>query len=170
MKPSKIEKVFFNILLKSVCNFRPRWGTAIQYFFFKKWGMKFRGKPNYISSKVWFDGTNYSLIEIGEQVTISSYIRVLTHDWALHTVLKAFNVPQNKPVGIIKGVKIGDFSFIGTGSILMPGCEIGKGCIIAGGTVVRGKVPDFSIYGGSPGVIIGNTKDYINKKLNIQIE
>ena len=166
MKPNKIEKIICFTLVKLVCNFKPRWATNIQFKFFKKWGMKFNGKPNYISSKIWFDGTDYSLIEIGDQVTMSSYIRVLTHDWALHTVGKAFQIPQTKPIGLIKGVKIGDFTFVGTGTILMPGCEIGKGCIIAAGTVVRGKVPDFSIYAGSPGEIIGDSKKYLIKKLD----
>ena len=125
--------------------------------------MKFNGKPNYISSKIWFDGTDYSIISIGKGVTMSSYIRVLTHDWALHTIAKAFDIPQDKPLGRIKGVTIEDYAFIGTGTILMPGCHIGKGAIIAAGTVVRGTVPDFSIYGGSPGVIIGNSKEYLKK-------
>ena len=170
MKPSKIEKVIFYISLKIVSNFRPGWGTKIQYYFFKKWGMKFNGKPNYLSSKIWFDGTDYTLISIGKEVTMSSFIRVLTHDWSLNTVAKAFHISQDSPIGKIKGVKIGDFTFVGTGSILMPGCEIGKCCIIAAGTVVRGNIPDYSIYGGSPGVIIGNTKDYINKNLNLSIQ
>ncbi|MCJ8319674.1 MAG: acyltransferase [Colwellia sp.] len=162
-KPNKIEKVICFSSAKLVCFIKPRWSTEILYFFFKRWGMKFNGKPNYISSKIWFDGTDYSLISIGKEVTMSSYIRVLTHDWALHTVAKAFNIDQQKPLGRIQGVKIGDYSFIGTGTILMPGCEIGKGCIVAAGTVVRGKVPDFSIYAGSPGNIIGNSKEYLGK-------
>ena len=94
---------------------------------------------------------------------MSSYIRVLTHDWALHTVAKAFDVPQDKPIGRIKGVTIEDYAFVGTGTILMPGCHIGKGSIIAAGTVVRGKVPDYSIYAGSPGKIIGDSREYLGK-------
>lgn len=166
MKPGKIEKIICFVLVKLVSSFKPRWGTNIQFYFFKRWGMKFNGKPNYISSKIWFDGTDYSIIEIGHEVTMSSYIRVLTHDWALHTVAKAFDIPQDKPIGVIKGVKIGDYSFIGTGTVLMPGCEIGKGCIIAAGSVVRGRIPDFTIYGGSPGEIMGSSKEYLVKKLN----
>ena len=166
MKPSKIEKIFFFIVVKSIYNFKPKWATKIQYFFYKRWGMKFIGTPNYISAKVWFDGTDYSIIEIGNQVTISNDVTILTHDWALHTIAKAFELKQDVPIGILKGIKIGDYSFIGLGSILMPGCEIGKGCIIAAGSIVRGKVPDFSIYGGSPGEIIGNSKEYLIKKLN----
>ena len=166
MKPSKIEKIICFLAVKAVANFKPRLATKIQFFYFKRWGMKFRDKPNYISSKIWFDGTDYSLISIGKEVTMSSYIRVLTHDWSLHTVAKAFSIPQQKPIGIIKGVEIGDYSFIGTGTIIMPGSKIGKGCIIGAGTVVRGEIPDFSIYIGSPGVIIGDSRKYLKSKLN----
>lgn len=165
----KLEKILCFSLVKLVCNFKPRWATKIQLYFYRRWGMKLNGTPNYISSKIWFDGTDYSLIEIGHEVTMSSYIRVLTHDWALHTVAKAFDIPQEKPLGRIRGVSIGDYSFIGTGTILMPGCKIGKGCIIAAGTVVRGNVPDFSIYAGSPGKVIGCSKSYLEKKINIKL-
>lgn len=162
-KPGKFEKMICFTSVKLVANFKPRYATNILYYFFKKWGMQFNGRPNYISSKIWFDGTDYSLISIGKEVTMSSYIRVLTHDWALHTVAKAFDIKQDKPIGRIKGVKIGDYSFVGTGTILMPGCEIGKGCIIAAGTVVRGKIEDYSIYAGSPGQVIGDSREYLKK-------
>lgn len=166
----KFEKIVCFTSVRAVASFRPRWATNILLYFFERWGMRFTGRPNYISSKTWFDGTDYSLITIGNQVTISSYIRILTHDWALHTVAKAFNLHQDKPIGRIKPVTIGDYSFIGTGSILMPGCEIGKGCIIAAGTVVRGRVPDFSIYAGSPGQVIGSSKEYLIKNTGADLK
>ena len=162
MKFKSIEKIICYVLVSLVSNFRARWATNILYFFLKRWGVKFNGKPNYLSSKIWFDGTDYSIISIGKEVTMSSYIRVLTHDWALHTVAKAFDIPQDKPIGRIKGVTIEDYAFVGTGTILMPGCHIGKGSIIAAGTVVRGKVPEFSIYAGSPGKIIGDSREYLS--------
>lgn len=165
MKPKKIEKIICFSLVKLVCNFKPRWATNIQVYFFRKWGMRFNASPNYISSKVWMDGTDYSLILIGKEVTISSYVRVLTHDWSLHTVAKALNITQKSPLGSIKGIEIGDYSFIGTGSIIMPGAKIGKGCIIGSGTVVRGNIPDYSICIGSPCVVTGSVKEYIAKKL-----
>lgn len=162
-RPAKIEKALCFTLAKLAAPIRPRWATSLQIFFYRRWGMRFTGTPNYISSKIWFDGTDYSLIRIGDQVTMSSYIRVLTHDWALHTVAKAFEIDQPKPLGRIRGVEVGDFSFIGTGSILMPGCRIGRACIIGAGTVVRGDVPDFSIYAGSPGQVIGDVREYVSR-------
>lgn len=165
----KVEKIFCFLVVKLVCNFKPRMATNVLVYFFKRWGMRFNAEPNYISSKTWFDGTDYSLISIGKDVTISSYVRVLTHDWSLHTVAKALDIPQSseKPSGIINGVDVGDYSFIGTGTIIMPGAKIGKGCIIGAGTVVRGEVPDFSIFIGSPGKVVGRSDDYLRKKLDI---
>jgi len=163
-KPGKIEKAYTFLLIKMIGNFSPRRATNIQYKFFKKYGMKFNGKPNYISSKIWFDGTDYSLISIGKEVTMSSYIRVLTHDWSPHTIAKAFDIPQEKPLGILSTIEIGDYSFVGTGTILMPGCKIGKACIIGAGTVVRGDIPDYSIYIGSPGKIVGDSRKYLKSK------
>lgn len=162
-QPTKISKIFCFLIKNVLPIFSPRLSTRFQIWFFKRWGMNFTGKPNYISSKIWFDGTDYSLITIGKDATLSSYIRVLTHDWSLHTVAKAFDIEQNKTFGIIKPVSIGDYSFIGTGSILMPGCKIGKGCIIGAGTVVRGSVPDYSIYIGSPGKVIGDSREYLKR-------
>jgi serine acetyltransferase len=42
-------------------------------------------------------------------------------------------------------VKIGAYSFLGAGSIVLPGVTIGKGCLIAAGTIVGKDVPDFSV-------------------------
>jgi len=164
--PNKIEKIICFSLAGLLAYYKPRLATNTLYYFFKRWGMNFSGKPNYISTKIWFDGTDYSLITIGKEVTMSSFVRVLTHDWALHTVAKAFDIKQDKPLGKIKGVIIGDYSFIGTGTILMPGCIIGKACIIGAGSIVRGKVEDYSIYVGSPGKVIGDTREYLKKNIN----
>lgn len=161
----KLEKLFFLGLARLLTRYRAGLATKVQYRFYSRWGMKFAGAPNYISPFVQFDGTDYGLIELGRGVTLSSYIRVLTHDWSLHTISKAFGVHSDKPLGRIAGIRIGDYSFVGTGSILMPGCEIGRGCIIGAGTVVRGRVPDFSIYIGSPGAVVGNTQDLLEKHL-----
>lgn len=164
-KPHKLEKAFCFLSARLLANIKPRWATSILFFYFKKWGVKFNGQPNYISSKTWFDGTSYDLISIGKDVTISSYVRILTHDWSLHTIAKALNIQQDKPLGVIRAVEIGDYSFIGTGTVLMPGCKIGKACIIGAGTVVRGSIPDFSIYIGSPGKVIGSSKEYLIKHI-----
>jgi acetyltransferase-like isoleucine patch superfamily enzyme len=144
---------------------KPGLATRASVFFCGRLGMRFHGTPNYLSARINFDGTDYSLIEICQGVTISSYVRVLTHDWSLNTIVQSMGVSPERPIGRLSGVFIGEYSFIGTGSVIMPGERIGRGCLIGAGTVVRGEVPDYSIMIGSPGVIVGDTRDFAARQL-----
>ena len=56
-----------------------------------------------------------------------------------------------KPAEVI----IGDDVMINARTIIMPGTKIGKGVVIAAGSVVRGKIPDYSIIMGNPAKVIG---------------
>jgi len=161
----KADKIIGLMAIRFAPIIRPGMATVAAMHFYGKWGMKFVGKPNYLSARINFDGTDYSLIEIHEGVTISSYVRVLTHDWSLYTIAKSVDHFSPEPIGKIKGVSIGAYSFVGTGSIIMPGAAIGRGCLIGAGTVVRGNVPDYSIVIGSPGKVIGDTREHIEKQL-----
>lgn len=156
----KLDRAYGMASIKLAPIIRPGFATKMALKHYGRWGMKFVGTPNYLSARINFDGTDYSLIEIHEGVTISSYVRVLTHDWSLYTIAKAFGHFADKPIGKIHGVSIGPYSFVGTGSIIMPGTRIGRGCLIGSGTVVRGKIPDYSIVIGSPGQIIGDTRSF----------
>ncbi len=160
----KFEKAFVFLMIKIVGALKPGLGTKLSIHFYGRWGMKFSGTPNYMSSKSWYDGSDYSRIEIGEGVTISSYVSILTHDWALHTVGKALGHYTEAPLGQHKSVVLEDFCFIGRGSIIMPGAHVGKGSIIGAGAVVRGKIPEYSIAIGNPSKIIGSSKKYFYKK------
>lgn len=48
------------------------------------------------------------------------------------------------------GIVVGDDVWIGANCVLLDGADVGRGCVIAAGTVVRGKLEDFGIYGGNP--------------------
>ena len=162
--PSKFEKIVAFSLIKAATYYKPRLSTQVAIKFYRRWGMRIEGDPNYISSKVWFDGTDYSLITLGEGCTISSYIRFLTHDWSPNTVMKGMGYKLSDPVGRTLPVSIGNYCFIGTGSIIMPGSDIGECSIVGAGTVVRGKIKPYSIVVGSPCEVIGDTREYISKK------
>lgn len=130
---------------------------------YRRWGMKMKEWPNYVSGSCDVDGTDYSAIYLGRGVTISSYTRLLTHDWSPHTIGKQLGVFTDAPLGRFGGIHIDDYSFVGTNSVVMPGTRIGKGCIIAAGSVVRGNVPDYSLVMGSPGKIAGDTRELMAK-------
>lgn len=159
----KIKKIFYFCLIRIVGKFNPALSTKISYKFYHSCGMLFRGIPNYISSSVYFDGGNYSMIELGEGVTISSEVSFLTHDWALNTVIKSMAINYAGILGRHGKIFVGRNSFIGRGSIILPGANIGEGVIIGAGSVIRGNIPDFSIVIGNPAQVIGDTREYIKK-------
>ena len=96
------------------------------------------------------------LITVGNNVTISSGVKFITHD---NSIIK-FCVNATDLVGKIK---IGNNCFVGMNSILLPGVEIGDNSIVAAGSVVTKKFPDGVIIGGNPAKIIGNVNDFVEK-------
>lgn len=144
---------------------KPGLVTRLYAWFLRSEGANVEADPNYLSAKIWFDGTDYSLISLGRGCTISSNVRILTHDWAIHTVAKELGLKFDTPQGRIRPISIGRHAFIGTGSIIMPGTDIGAGCIVGAGTVVRGTIPPLSIVIGNPSQIVGSVSDYVDKSL-----
>lgn len=131
--------------------------------------MKILGTPNYLSPKIWFDGTDYSRIELNEGCTISSYVRFLTHDWSLYTIARGLglSVHTGSPIGIHRPIRVGRYCFIGTCSVIMPGANIGEGVIVGAGSVVRGDIAPWTIIVGSPAVPVGDSRDFLRKNLEI---
>jgi serine acetyltransferase len=64
---------------------------------------------------------------------------------------------------ITKPISVGDYVYIGTRSIILPGVHIGNNCIIAAGAVVTKDVPDNSVVGGVPARILKSSGDYFMK-------
>jgi acetyltransferase-like isoleucine patch superfamily enzyme len=128
--------------------------------FLRGLGYNLAGTPRYISGKARIDGTDPSLVTIGDDVVISSDVRILTHDFSVARIDRALGVLRGEVVRAdeerakVAGVFIGDNSFVGAFSLLMPGTVIGRDCIIGAGSVVRGRVPDGSIVLGNPGQVV----------------
>lgn len=53
------------------------------------------------------------------------------------------------------GIVIGDDVWIGANCVFLDGTVIGDGCVIAAGSVVRGTLEAYTVYGGSPLVKLG---------------
>ena len=60
-------------------------------------------------------------------------------------------------------VTIGDYAWICSRSIILPGITIGKGAVVASGAVVTSDVPPYTIVGGIPAKEIGKRQqnDYV---------
>lgn len=48
------------------------------------------------------------------------------------------------------GIRIGRDAWIGAGSIILDGADIGDGCVIGAGSVVRETLPPFTVWAGRP--------------------
>jgi virginiamycin A acetyltransferase len=53
------------------------------------------------------------------------------------------------------GIVIENDAWVGANSVLLDGSILREGCIIAAGSLIRGEIPPFSIYGGNPAQLIG---------------
>ena len=129
-----------------------------------KQGMDVQGTPIYIGATTTFDGKDYSKIHIGDKSVISSDVLFLTHDYSISRAIEATGRKLDKEVCQIKDIHVGKNCFIGTRSILMPGCQLGNNIIVGAGSVVRGKIPDNSMVIGNPACIIGDVREWAEKK------
>ncbi len=105
-------------------------------------------------------GSEPWMISIGNKVTITSGVRLLTHDGASWL----FNDEKGRR-HLYRPVKIGNNVFIGSNAIIMPGVIIEDNVIVAAGSVITKSIPSGSIVGGNPGKIIGKFDDYKKRVL-----
>lgn len=70
------------------------------------------------------------------------------------------DVPVIETDLVIKPVRVDDWADIGTGAVLMPGVNIGKGAIVGAGAVVTHDVPAFAKVAGIPAKIMGWRDDH----------
>ena len=119
----------------------------------------------YIHPNVWFDSSErYSLIKIGNAVTISKDCILLTHDYSIRNAINAFEENlENKKYRFLKPIEIGNNVFIGARTIILPGTFIGDNCIIGAGSVVKGNIPAMTIWGGAPARELGSTEAFYKR-------
>ncbi|WP_161627302.1 acyltransferase [Arenimonas composti] len=103
-------------------------------------------------------GSEPFLISIGDHVTITDGVKLITHDGGLWIFRKA--TPK---IELFAPIEIGSRVFIGVNAIILPGSVISDDSIVAAGAVVRGSFPPRSVIGGVPAKVLGTVDDYFAK-------
>ena len=100
-------------------------------------------------------------LTICDNVVISEGVKVYSHEHDLYKYTRkiegnAFRCETT----------IGKNSWIGAGSIILPGVTIGEYCVIGAGSVVTHDVPDYCIFAGNPAKKIGENKEKMTEEGN----
>jgi len=88
-------------------------------------------------------------IQIGNRVVINPRVTLLT---ASHRVHDPKWTTYSSPIAI------GDYAWIATGAMIMPGVRIGRGAVVGAGAVVREDVPDGAVVLGNPAKIVSTVR------------
>ncbi len=100
---------------------------------------------------------------LGQGVQLASGVMVFSHGSQDAVRLHGrsyIDVPAGERLGYTRqAVTIGDYSFVGAGSIVLAGTTLGRGCLVGAGSIVSGAFADFSILMGAPAVVVGDVRD-----------
>ena len=116
------------------------------------------GDHCFINKHVLLDGRG-SKLTIGNNVDIGQETNIwtLSHD------------PHDDFHGVFgKEVIIEDYAWIASRVTIMPGLRVGRGAVVAAGSVVTKDVPPLAIVAGAPAKIIGERKSELKYKLTWQ--
>ncbi len=81
---------------------------------------------------------------IGDNVAIGPFVRLITDTHELGPAHKRAGKSRFDPI------VIGDGSWIGASVTILAGVTIGRGCVVAAGSIVTKDVPDNTLVGGVP--------------------
>ncbi|MEG0408091.1 MAG: DapH/DapD/GlmU-related protein [Bacilli bacterium] len=111
-----------------------------------------------------FHAVSYnSKLSIGNNVTISGNVFITNCDHTFDILeMHVLNQPLSS-----KKTKIGDYCFIGYGSVIMAGTELGVNCVIGTNSTVKGKYPNNCMLAGSPAKIIKKYNEDLKKWIKV---
>jgi acetyltransferase-like isoleucine patch superfamily enzyme len=89
-------------------------------------------------------------IVIGDDVWTGHHVYITDQNHDYRDVTR----PISKQAMPERPVSIGDGSWLGYGTVVLPGARIGKHVVVGANSVVSGDIPDFSIAVGSPARVV----------------
>jgi acetyltransferase-like isoleucine patch superfamily enzyme len=101
-------------------------------------------------------------IEIGNDVWTGHNVYITDQNHGYEDVERPIS-QQSQPE---RAVKIGDGSWLGYGSVVLPGVTIGKHVVVGANSVVTHDIPDYSVAVGVPAKVIKRFVDGQWKTVN----
>jgi acetyltransferase-like isoleucine patch superfamily enzyme len=90
-------------------------------------------------------------ITIGQNCLISQNVTIVTTN---HKIKKGINIKEQEWSKENNFILINDDVWIGAGSVILPGITIGKGAVIAAGSIVTKDVEENAIVAGNPAKLL----------------
>jgi acetyltransferase-like isoleucine patch superfamily enzyme len=111
--------------------------------------------PKFIMKKKSYLGRNtfvgvYQPITIGENVLVGAYSYIVSGNHGYE--MRDISIGQQGFIGA--PINIEDDAWLGAHVVVLPGVTIGKGAIIAAGSVVTKSIPEYEVWGGVPAKFI----------------
>ena len=118
-------------------------------------------------SSVWFGAVlrgDIANIYIGKYSNVQD-LTVIHVDTDIPTIVGDYVTIGHSAV--IHGCKIGDYTLVGMGAVVLTGAEIGEGSVIGAGAVIKEneKIPPWSLVVGVPGKVVKTLSDESVEKL-----
>lgn len=112
------------------------------------------------------DQTRPWMIEIGDNVSITEGVTILTHgyDWSV------FKGKHGDVLGSAGHVKIGDNVFIGMNTTILKGVTIGDNVVIGANSLINEDVPDDCVVVGNPQRVVCTIDEYLEKRRAAQVK
>jgi maltose O-acetyltransferase len=126
---------------------RQRWARL------QRLGMRI-GDDVYLPDTTWVDTSFCHLISIGDHCGFGHGCFLLAHDAQMDEFLDA---------GRIGRIVIHESCHIGTGTIVLPGVEIGPRTLVGAGSVVSRPLPPETVCAGNPAKVICTLGEYLDK-------
>lgn len=151
-----IDFVTYALTLSRLENYENKTGCKINFVPQGEGGVRISGdlakffidKTSHLKSNTYIECSGGVRIgkcfHVGRGLTIFS----TNHNWR-----SEIELPYDD-IDILKPVIIDDFVWCGANVTILPGVKIGKGAVVAGGSVVARDVPPCMVVGGNPAVII----------------
>lgn len=89
-------------------------------------------------------------IDIGDDVWTGQFVYITDQNHGYDDP----RIPISKQAQPERPVSIGDGSWLGHGTVVLPGARIGRHVVIGANSVVTGEIPDYSIAVGAPARVV----------------